>query len=109
MLLDCNDAFAKILGYSGKKEIVGEICSKLYVESSDNRTFHEFIKKQGQVYNHESKITLKDGSVIWAIENTTIVNDTNEPDYVEGTIIDITELKKAQQTLQQSERNRSFS
>jgi len=108
MLLDCNDAFAKILGYSGKKEIVGEICSKLYVESSDNRTFHEFIKKQGQVYNHESKITLKDGSVIWAIENTTIVNDTNEPDYVEGTIIDITELKKAQQTLQQSERNRSL-
>ena len=27
MLLDCNDAFAKILGYSGKKEIIGEICS----------------------------------------------------------------------------------
>ena len=108
MLIDCNDAFAKILGYSGKKEIIGEICSDLYKESSDNRTFHEFIKKQGQVINHESKITLKDGSVIWAIENTTIVNDSNEPDYVEGTIIDITELKKTQQALQQTERNRSL-
>ena len=108
LLMDFNDAFAKIFGYSGKKEIIGEICSNINIESPDNRAFHANIKKQGQVINHESKITLKDGSVIWAIENTTLVKDANEPDYVEGTIIDITELKKAQQTLQRSEKNRSL-
>ncbi|MBL4652419.1 MAG: PAS domain S-box protein [Flavobacteriales bacterium] len=103
MLLDCNDAFAKILGYASKNEILGEVCSDLYLESSDNNQFHELIKAKGQMMNHESRITLKGGSVIWAIENTTTVNDTDEPDYVEGTMIDITELKEQKIALKQSE------
>ncbi|MBL4624155.1 MAG: PAS domain S-box protein, partial [Flavobacteriales bacterium] len=108
VLLDCNDAFAKILGYSSKKEVLGEICSDLYIESSDNNQFHEWIKEKGRMMNHESKIKLKNGNIIWAIENTTTVNDPDEPDYVEGTMIDITELKMAQENLQKTERDRNL-
>ncbi len=108
LLLDCNNAFANILGYSSRKEIIGEICSNLYKESSDNNEFHNWIKEKKQILNHESKITLKTGEIMWAIENTTLVDNTDEDDYVEGTMIDISELKEIQQTLQNNEEDRNL-
>lgn len=108
ILVNCNDAFAKILGYSDKKEIIGENCFNLYIESSDNNLFREYVKEKGQLINHETKIKLNDGSVIWTMENTTTIIEPTSPEYIEGTMINITELKTAQQNLQQTEANRNL-
>lgn len=103
VIIDCNDAFAKMLGYESKKEIVGKVSSNLYDGSSDQGEFHDNLLNQKSIINHESKLHLKNGKDIWLIENSRVVEDENGPDSVEGTVIDITELKAAQEALKQSQ------
>lgn len=108
VILDCNDAFANILGYKTKHDVLNKVSSKLYESSSDKGQFHEEILKKKSVLNHESKIKLKSGEEIWILENSRVVEEHGKPSYVEGTLIDITPLKQTQEALKESQENLSL-
>lgn len=108
VIIDCNDAFTQMLGYNSKKEIVGKVSSELYEGSSDQGQFHENLLDKKSIINHESKLHLKNGKDVWLLENSRVVEDDKGVHSVEGTVIDITELKAAQEALKHSEESLSM-
>jgi PAS domain S-box-containing protein len=94
-----NPALASIYGYESVDELkssVKEIARQLYVDPARRAEFIHLMDKHDSVWDFESQIFRKDGSIIWISENVRVIrNDSDEVLYYEGTVEDITERKRA--------------
>jgi len=105
-IMECNDALARILGYESKDELIGMDANKFYFNPSERKTHIALIKKQKYIRNQKLALKKKNGSKVWISISTTEINDPkSNSSYLEGTIIDITELINTQELLEQNERN----
>ena len=106
-VLDCNDAMAQILGYDSKDELIGQNAKLLYMNVEDRTKHLDILKKNGFVKNQKLELKRKDGSQIWVSISTTEIENprTKKVEYLEGTMIDITELIYTQEKLISSEEN----
>jgi diguanylate cyclase (GGDEF)-like protein/PAS domain S-box-containing protein len=102
--LDCNYAFSQMFGYASPEEMLGHRVSDIYLSSSDRDIFTANLRSRDSLANFECRLRRKDGSVIWVLENATLLpsEDGAEPVF-EGTVTDITEQKRAAEALQKSE------
>jgi sigma-B regulation protein RsbU (phosphoserine phosphatase) len=105
--LSANSALARIYGYSSAEELIHSltnISSELYVEPGRRNEFVALMEKNDVVSGFESRIRRKDGSVIWISENVRAVRGRNgEVLYYEGTVEDITERRRHEEELKNSE------
>ncbi len=96
-IVDCNDACARILGYSDREELLRDgskdtfglrdgIVGRL---SADNR-----------ITSAELALRRKDGSGIWVLINANLA-ESDTGSLIEGTIVEITELKRTVKTLEE--------
>jgi PAS domain S-box-containing protein len=101
--LSVNPALARIYGYDSPEELIAsmtDIAKQLYVDP--NRRVELF--KHSEILNFESQVYRKDGSIIWILENTTAICDSKGNIlYLVGTVEDITERKRTQEALRESE------
>jgi len=99
-VLDCNTAFAQMLGY----ETPGEVCSQpaisLYARTEDRDAFVEAILREKRLIDFEFRGRRKDGTVFFGLENVSLIEDEEEPQLLEGTVIDITQRTQAQRRVQ---------
>lgn len=96
-LLDCNPAFAKIFGFTTKEDGLHQIATDFYPSPKDREKYLELLSMKGQLLNFECQRKRVDGSMIWTLENVRIVKDPDgRPIFIEGTVFDITDLKKAE-------------
>ncbi len=66
--------------------------------------FVEQVRAVGRVYGYESHIELNDGTEKHLLENAVYISaDEGGVDYIEGTLIDITDRKRTEDLLQESE------
>lgn len=105
IILECNDAFANILGFNTASEIIGKHARELY----SNLTYDNFVKsvneKGGKIKGWESLIETRDGKKIYLMENASlIVDNAGEPLFMEGTLIDISVSKEAETALLKNKR-----
>jgi PAS domain S-box-containing protein len=76
----------------------------LDVDPEDSRRFREKLERDGEVRNFESKRRRRDGSVFWASTSAhTVRGRYGEVICHEGITQDITDLKKTQEALRESE------
>jgi len=105
--ISANPRLARIYGYDSAGELihaVQNIGRQLYVEDGRREEFIRQIQTTGEVNNFESRIHRKDGSVIWISENARAVPDASgRVVYYEGTVQDITDRKRAEAALHDSE------
>ncbi len=105
--LSANPMLARIYGYDTPAELIAAISDinhQLYVEPSRRSEFIRLIQKDGVVSRFESRIYRKDRSIIWISENARAVRDPRGSVlYYEGTVEDITERKRAEEALRDSE------
>jgi len=98
-LLDCNPAFAEMLGYSIPELI--ELDTELLYPSPANRS--EFLHKltvNKNLVNSEIELVRKDGHVINCIENVVgIFNQDGELIEFQGYVADVTKRKKAEERI----------
>jgi len=101
--ISANPMLAKIYGYDSPAELIQSIKSiahQLYVEPLRRAEFVRTMEKRDVVFQFESAIRRKDGQVIWISENARAVRDPHGALlYYEGTVEDITDLKKAQEQI----------
>ena len=97
VIIDCNNAFAKLLGFDKKEDILSLSISQFCLSSGNRKRYNDLLFKQGELRNFEFPRLRVDGTNIWTLENVSFVkNNEGEPCCIEGTIMDITAWKSAE-------------
>ncbi len=103
-VIDCNESFARILGYSSREELRRSGCAALYHDPSDREAFVRHLRERGALTNSEVCLRRKDGSPVWVLENVSLLEEGSPPEAViEGTMIDVSERRRAVDALRESE------
>jgi PAS domain S-box-containing protein len=104
--LSANPALARIYGYASPKELIARlpnIANQLYVQPGRRDEFIHQVQRDGIVSGFESKVRRHDGTVIWISENARAVRGAlGQVLYYEGTVIDITARKEAEESLRRA-------
>ena len=100
-LLDCNEAFARMLGYPSRAKCLESSVADHYQSTRDRRPFVEKIQQDGRVTDFENKVRRLDGSPMWVLESATLLEGNDRGSRIlEGTAIDITQRKQAEAALE---------
>ena len=99
-LLEVNDALVRMLGYNSREELLSVKAQNLYVDPSHRELTTRALNQFGRLRNHELALLRRDGSIIYALENSFVVRDEGGK-VVEyrGVLLDITEIKHVQSQL----------
>ena len=97
-LLDCNEAFVNMLGYSSKEEVLKlNAVAAIYVDQGDREKFLREMTQHGYVRNFEYQMRRKDGKVIHVIESSFATRDpSGQVERYQGVVMDVTEMKRAE-------------
>jgi formate hydrogenlyase transcriptional activator len=103
-VLDCNEAGARILGYSSAEEVRGHQTAEFYFDPAERQPWLSELTKGGSVSSGEVRLRRKDGTPIWALFNTAVLSSGDDGELlVQATSIDITQRKKAEEELRSRE------
>jgi len=101
-ILDCNDAFSRILGYASRKHLSQSACNIL-LDSADQETFLAALRNRKILSSFEHCLRREDDAPVWVLENATLIDSSDEaPEMIEGTVIDITQRKQAETDLRRA-------
>lgn len=103
-ILEANDAFLNMVGYTREELLAGRInCRKMtppeYLEKSDRITLE--LKSQGVCQPFEKQYIRKDGSRVSVLLGLALLEDNS--DQVIGFVVDVSERKKAEDSLRKQE------
>ena len=103
-VLDCNDAVARMLGYDSCEETISHPIWEFYHAPSQRKEIVARLIREGALTSFEGQARRKDGGIVWLLANVSLLRDAaGQPQMVEGTLIDITARKLAEESLQESE------
>ncbi|MFL6280083.1 MAG: PAS domain S-box protein [Vicinamibacterales bacterium] len=95
-ILECNDACARIFGFESRDEFLASDAYDFYFEDAERERVVQTLRDQGQISNLELRLRRRDGSTVWVLENVSLLDGET----LEGTIIDITDRKHAQEQME---------
>ena len=96
-ILDANGAMAKIFEWESPQEIIGKAADIAYKNIEDREAFVKIIHQQGFVENFECEFVTKTGK-----SRNAMVTGVLHGDKIYGTLMDITEQKKAEEALKKA-------
>ncbi len=102
-----NPALARMQGFASPEELIRsrkDIALQVYVDPTGREQFKRLLEEQGAVRGFEHEVFRKDGSRMWTSVNARTVRDEQGAiQYYEGTAQDITDRKRAEAALRESE------
>lgn len=105
--LSVNPAFVRIFDFDSPEELIASTAGTieaLYANLEDRRIMIDIIKVRSSAEGFETQFIRKNGKKIWVSINSQAIRDKNNKTvYYEGTIMDITNRKLAEEALQESE------
>lgn len=93
-VIECNEAAARLLGYE-RTDLLGRNVNDLCADADDLRTVTRSLRDLGSVSDLELRLRRKDGSVVWVTATANRLQLASGDEVVDGTLIDITERKRA--------------
>ena len=104
--LSLNPEYARIIGYASAQEMIkqiSDIALQLYVRPEDRERYKEILHRQGHVRNYEVELKRLDGESVWVTMNSAVENGAGGEIVYSGFLADITERKRAEKALLDSE------
>ena len=104
--ISANPSLAHIHGYDSPEDLIKTIndIRSLYIHPEDHHRLINLLFEQGAVQNYEAKMYRKEGALQWISTNVRLVRDVQgKPLYYEGTMMDITSRKMAEEAFAESE------
>ena len=105
--LTVNPAFARMLDYGSPEEMINDvtdIAHQLYVDPDDRVEAALLQHERGFLQGFEMQAYRKDGKKIWlSVNRRSVRNKDGEEIYIEGSVENITERKRVDQALIESE------
>jgi len=87
-----------------RDELIGTNVFKLYYDNNDREIFFNALKKNNEVMDYELKFKTKNGVLKVASVNARLIsNAEGKPHHIDGSLRDITERKKSEELLKESE------
>ncbi|WP_373682493.1 ABC transporter substrate binding protein [Desulfovibrio sp. JC010] len=106
-VLAVNDAFAHMFGYDSPEEVLqvlDSVSKKLYLNESDRNVLLTAMQNEGTLTGFEVKMKRKDGEVVWITMNARKTKAQDGTVIFEGSVVDITQRKRNEQRMIQSEK-----
>jgi two-component system NtrC family sensor kinase len=105
-LLDCNDAFIRMLGYPNREALLGRnLDADCYTSAEQRETFRREVEAHNFVRNFEVTLRRKDGSLLTAMESSFAIRDESGTiERYQGFLLDITEKKRAEDEIRRRNR-----
>jgi PAS domain S-box-containing protein len=99
-LAECNDAMARMYGFSNAYDIMGSRLDMLLVRNEENLAYLQaFIESGYKLYDAESKEVAKDGSTKYLLNNLMGIVENGKLSRAWGTQRDITPIKEVEEKL----------
>ncbi len=102
-VMDANPALLKMLGFDNIEQLKSRRVHEGYVEKEEKDLFDQTIIENGR-FSGITRWFKSDGNIIWLEEQAVAIKDDNGKTlYFDGSVIDVTEKKLAQDFLKESE------
>jgi diguanylate cyclase (GGDEF)-like protein/PAS domain S-box-containing protein len=96
-ILDCNDAFARILGFAGRDDGIGRNMLGHYADLRERAALVQKMRAAGALTEEEVALKRADGSPAWILANALLLPARGgAPEIIEGTVVDITQRKNVE-------------
>jgi len=93
-IVDCNDAFARTLGFERPADVLETNVGELYAQPKERDQLLERVEAEGTAVNVELQMRRRDGRLIWVLASVIRGSGPPRADF-ETTLVDITEQKAA--------------
>jgi PAS domain S-box-containing protein len=105
-LIDCNDAFVHMLGYSQRDELlVLNLNSEICVDPKQREAFRREIEDHNYVRNFDVTLRRKDGTLLLAAESSFATRDgAGNIERYQGFVLDMTEKRRAEDEMRRRNR-----
>lgn len=100
IILDANQQFVAMTGYSFTSVIGQKRTSEFYLHPEDREAAREQLFQSGELRNFETQFRRQDGSTFWGLFSARL---DRESGCVDGVIADISDRRQAEEALRQSE------
>ena len=108
-ILDCNPAFARMLGFQNTEAALQYNLLSLYPSVEARETFFSLLQARGRVEEYEKDLVRPDGQTIHVVENTYgVFGRDGRLTETKGYMYDITERKRLEEQVRQTHKMESI-
>lgn len=99
-LLDCNEAMVHLFGYPDRTSFLAQPADTLFWDPQERPLLIRRLLEEEVIRNVEVRFRKRDGELFWALKNEGLLRSAEGlPTAVEGTLLDVTERKRAEEAL----------
>ena len=108
-ILDCNGAFARMLGCASREDLLGRQAWDFYPDRGSRDAMLKLLRGQGTLTNQELTLRRVDGGMVVLLQSASIIDGVNgEADTIEGTVVDITKQRELEDQYRQAQKLESI-
>ncbi|HKD17957.1 MAG TPA: PAS domain S-box protein [Thermoanaerobaculia bacterium] len=103
-IIDGNASLARMLGFASREEARGHNLRDFYADPAARDAFLARLAEPGAQASAEVRLRRRDGAAVWVLESASRIEEGTPPEIViEGTLIDVTDRRRAVDALKESE------
>ena len=94
-VVDCNNAWARMLGYDSAEDCRGSRIQDSYRDLGQRERLLTELRQNGAVIDREWELCRKDGTPVWVILNSVLIEQSGSEPLIQSTMFEITKRQEA--------------